>query len=68
MKKFLFMLGMLALVSKTNVNKINALDDKPYCESLDTDNEECDNELPEPDENMPVCMALEPECPLTCWK
>lgn len=74
MKRILFMLGMLALVSTKNANKIIALDDKPYCESSDTDNDECDNELSEPDEmtdledvNTPVCMGLEKDCPYICW-
>ena len=55
------MLGMLALVSTANVNKINALDEKTYCESSDMKDIECDNESLEPDEmkdpddaNMPV--------------
>ena len=75
MKKFLFMLGMLALVSTTNANKINALDEKPYCESSDTNDTECDNESPEPDEtkdpyeeNPPVCIDLMAICTDYCWE
>lgn len=57
MKKMLFMLGLLTIVSVTNVSQINDFDENIYRESLDS------NEA-----NTPVCAALEQECTIFCWK